>query len=886
MTTAPSEFDRRIRSALPFLLILFVGSGMAALIYEVVWFQLLELVIGSSAVSLGVLLATFMGGMCIGSLGYPRVASRLSVSHPLRRYAALEVGIGVIGVLELLLIPTIGSLYSPAIGHGAPAIALRAVVTALCLLPPTILMGATLPAIAQWVESSPRGIAWLGFFYGGNTLGAVLGSLLAGFYLLRLHDSTIATWVAVAGNLLVAGLALVIAARVPDVQPGTVRTAAVGTAGARKSGRSSESAGADALASTTASTSAGASASTAASPHAADHRPGTPNIGARAIYLVIALSGGCALAAEVVWTRLLSLTFGASTYTFSMILAVILAGLGIGSAGGAAIAARADASWANTPETDGPSEGIARAHAARALARAQLLLVLGIAWAAAVIHVALPNWPVNPSLAPSAWYNLQFDLFRCAVAVFPSALLWGASFPLALAAVAVPGEDPARLVGRVYAANTVGAIFGATLCSLVLVPGIGSRDTQRLLMALAAIASVLAYRASYRASSSRADAKRERGRDPSRLTGLIAAPLLAAILIAVTPALPGDLVAHGRWAVTWLGKTEMLYVGEGMNSSVAVTRLLSNDAIQFHVSGKVEASSLMQDMRLQKMLAHIPALVHPNPQSVLVVGFGAGVTAGSFLPYPSVTRLVVCELEPLVPKVVSTWFTKENNDVVHDPRTQIYFDDARSFVLTADEQFDVITSDPINPWVKGAATLYTREYFRAVKKLLKPGGVVTQWVPLYESTPEAVQSELATFFEVFPNGTVWANNTNGGGYDLVLLGTNEPTQIDLGTMQLRTADARYEKVRQSLLESNFTSLSSLFATYAGRAQDLALYLQGAEINTDRSLRLQYLAGLGLNQYTNVAIAEDLFQFKRFPEGLFVGDPRWAEQMAFEIGVMR
>ncbi len=805
-----TDFDRRIRPALPFLLVLFVGSGASALIYEVVWFQLLELVIGSSAISLGVLLATFMGGMCVGSLGYPRVAARFGAGHPLRSYATLEFAIGVVGLLELFLIPVIGKLYSPAVGHGAMALALRAVVAGLCLLPPTILMGATLPAIARWVESSPRGISWLGFFYGGNTFGAVVGAVLAGFYLLRLHDSTVATYVAVVLNLVVAGLAFAIATRTP----------------------------------------AGSTASDLRS------APVAQQSGAKFVYATIALSGACALAAEVVWTRLLSLTFGASTYTFSMILAVILLGLGIGSASGAALARSGDAG--------------------KALARVQLLLVLTIAWAAAVIYVALPNWPVNPSLAPSAWYNLQFDLFRAAVAVLPSAVLWGASFPLALAAVAVPGEDTSRLVGRVYAANTVGAILGATLCSLVFVPDLGTRDSQRLLMALAALASVLAY----------LFASKRAGTTSSRPFGVIAAPLLAALCIATTPALPGGLVAHGRWAVTWIGKTDMLYVGEGMNSSVAVTKLLSNDAIQFHVAGKVEASSLMQDMRLQKLLAHIPALVHPNPQSVLVVGFGAGVTAGSFLPYPTVKRLVICEMEPLVPKVVSTWFVKENNNVANDPRTQIYFDDARSFVQTADEQFDVITSDPINPWVKGAATLYTKEYFEAVKKLLKPGGVVTQWVPLYESTPEAVKSELATFFEVFPNGTVWANNISGGGYDLVLLGTNEPQKIDIAALETRGAQPGYEKVAQSLMESNFNSTLDVFATYAGSAKDLAPYLKDAELNTDRTLRLQYLAALGLNQYTNASIAEEIFRFKRFPEGLFVASPEWQARLADAIGVSR
>ena len=200
--------------ALPFLLLLFVGSGASALIYEIVWFQLLELVIGSSAISLGVLLATFMGGMCIGSLALPRFVPR--GWHPLKVYAALELTIGIVGLLELLAIPLIGKLYSPAVGHGTGALILRAVVAALCLLPPTIMMGATLPAIARWVESNPRGISWLGFFYGGNITGAVFGSVAAGFYLLRIHDQAYATYFAVILNVAVAAIAFGIASVVRD----------------------------------------------------------------------------------------------------------------------------------------------------------------------------------------------------------------------------------------------------------------------------------------------------------------------------------------------------------------------------------------------------------------------------------------------------------------------------------------------------------------------------------------------------------------------------------------------------------------------------------------------------------------------------------------------
>ena len=187
------------RPFLPVLLLLFVGSGCAALIYEIVWFQLLQLVIGSSAVSLGVLLGTYMGGMCLGSLLLPRFVS--SRQHPLRVYAKLELGIGIFAILVLFGMPQLDRLYAAIAAHGMQGIFLRAVVAAICLLPPTILMGASLPAMARWVETTPEGVSWLGFLYGGNIAGAVFGCLLAGFYLLRVYDMPTATYVAAAINV-------------------------------------------------------------------------------------------------------------------------------------------------------------------------------------------------------------------------------------------------------------------------------------------------------------------------------------------------------------------------------------------------------------------------------------------------------------------------------------------------------------------------------------------------------------------------------------------------------------------------------------------------------------------------------------------------------------
>ncbi|MEP6778673.1 MAG: SAM-dependent methyltransferase, partial [Gemmatimonadaceae bacterium] len=342
---------------LPILLLLFVGSGMCALIYEVVWFQLLELVIGSSAVSLGVLLATFMGGMCIGSLWLPRVIS--NKHHPLKVYAALEAGIGVCGAIVLFVVPLVGNLYELTPGHGFLGIAMRAVVAAICLLPPTVMMGATLPAVARWIESTPKGISWLGFFYGGNTAGAVIGAVLAGFFLLRVYDMSTSTFLAAALNFVIAATAFTIAGKAPIV-------AAIGDEGNFPAAESENAAG------------------------------------SRLIYVVIGMSGLCALGAEVVWTRLLSLMLGATTYTFSLILAIFLAGLGIGSAAGA---------------------GLARAMARPQLALgwAQALQVAGVAWAAFMIASVLPYWPINPSLSPSPWFTLHVDISRCLWVVLPSA---------------------------------------------------------------------------------------------------------------------------------------------------------------------------------------------------------------------------------------------------------------------------------------------------------------------------------------------------------------------------------------------------------------------------------------------------------------------------------
>ena len=299
-------------------------------------------------------------------------------------------------------------------------------------------------------------------------------------------------------------------------------------------------------------------------------------------------------------------------------------------------------------------------------------------------------------------------------------------------------------------------------------------------------------------------------------------------------------------------------------------------AKQFHIAGKVEASDMDIDMRLERMLGHVPALVHSRPRSVLIVGVGAGVTAGALSIHPEVERIVICEIEPVVPASARAYFAEENHRVFEDPRVQVVFDDARHFLQTTEEKFDIITSDPIHPWVRGAATLYSLEYLQLARQHLNPGGVVTQWVPLYETDERSVKSEIATFAAVFPDTTLWNPDLLEEGYDLVALGRVEDATISESQIDARiTASA---KVHSSLQGVGLESGAKILSTYAGRASDLTPWLAGAEINREKHLRLQYLAGLAANADQRFYIFQTIVDHRRYPADLFVASAGLESQL--------
>jgi spermidine synthase len=790
------------------LRLLFVASGAAALIYEVVWLHLLRLVIGASALSVGIVLAAFMGGMFLGSLLFSRFVSR--ASNPLQVYARLEIGIGVFGLLMPLLLPVVRFVYLGLVGYGALGIALRALIAAVMLLPPTALMGATLPAIARRYAADRQGTSTLAGLYAANTTGAVLGSLLAAFYLLAVWDVWVATVAAAALNFAVGWYAARLARQAP----------------ARPE-------------------------APAEAPAAAPVDPGAARL-VPFVYVAVGLSGLTALGAQVLWTRILTLLFGATVYAFAIILAVFLAGLG----GGSALAAYLLRKGASP---------------LRGLAFSQIALVPALLLAGHLLVRVLPY------ASPSAWIPVNalhtLHVFRAIEIVLPAAVLWGMSFPYALAAAAASHRDPGQSSGRVYAANTVGAILGAVGVSFWIIPVWGTAGAAQALVLIAAVSAAALLYALARPATAAAD------RPPVPVWTAGAALAAGVVAALAMPGLSTVWKAHGRY-IWWVDPGDQYpYVAEGAASTVAV-HVAPNGYRNFHVSGRVEASNNPNDLRTERLIGHLSAMAHPNPESVLVVGLGAGVSAGALSLYPQIKRIVICEIEPRVAGAARQ-FAPENYAVLDDPRVQVVYDDARHFLATTREKFDIITSDPIHPWVRGNSVLFSREYYAIVRSKLKPGGIASQWVPLYETDELAIRIQMRTFMDAFPNGTLWNTLTTGKGYDVVLVGREEPLRLDLAALQARLD--RNPRLKRSFEDVKINDILDLMGFYGTNGRDMAAWLGDAPINRDFSLKLEYISGLALNRKEADPIYEHMIAGRSYPEQMFITTPATHANLRKRLG---
>lgn len=756
-------------------LLVYGASGAAALVYEVAWTRLLTLHMGHGLAAASTVLAAFMGGLAAGAALGGQHGGRLDPRAALRAYAVLEVAIALLALLlpwELAALrPLLAWAYADG-NHGLVFPLLRLGTSLVLVALPAAAMGATFPLASRWmVPSAARAPAAAGRLYAANTVGAALGAGLAGFVLLPALGLSGTTATAAALNVGAAGAAWWLAARTapPAAEPARAVTPSRG-------------------------------------PRAARGHPVTGVAGHLGVaMLALGLSGFASLALQVVWTRVLALVLGPTTYAFSVIVAVFIAGIAAGSALGARLAARAAQPRVGLAICLAASVGCAAA-AAGGVDRA-LLAMAGA--------VAEPNAAFERVLA--------VQVLVVAVLLAPMAMAFGAAFPFAVAVGTRGDASLVRDLGALYATNTVGAIAGALLAGFVLVPHLGLHATIRALAVAGSAAAALLVLAPGIPARARA-------------VGLAAGTAGAAAGLGL-PGWDVALVSSGAYKYapaargadleTALTAGRILYYREGATATVAVRE--SAGAISLSIDGKVDASNA-GDMLTQRLLAHVPLLLHPEPRTVAVLGLGSGVTLGSALRHP-VTRVDVLEISREVVEA-SRFFEAENHGALADPRTRLILGDGRTHLMLGRTRYDVVISEPSNPWMAGLASLFTREFFASVRERLAPGGIFCQWAHTYDISAEDLRSVVATFLSVFPDGTLWLV----GEGDLLLVGSTTPIEPRLGDLARHWSRPGVAADLASVGAREPFALLSAFVT-GGEA--LARYAAGAPPQTDDRTWLEF-----------------------------------------------
>lgn len=833
--SAAEEANGRRPAARRAVWFLFFFSGATGLIYEVLWTRDLGLILGNTVESLTAVLTAFMSGLAVGSVIAGRLAKR--VRRPLLVYGLLELFVGIYCALLPLLfkaaVPFYRSLYDEGAGGTLPAV--RFSLSLLLLLAPTVCMGATLPLLSQFMVRSAASLGkTAGGLYAVNTFGAVTGAVAAGFVLLPWLGRSTSNYTAVVCNLLL-GTAAVVLGRKAVSAAGTSEAASEkqparekkkhGGGGAEKAGVVPQKNRGKLLP---------AWRGPAVSP-TAFHTAAT----------AFAVTGFAAMVTQIAWTRTLTLALGGSTYAFSLIVAVFIFGLGLGSALGARFSSR----LADPVAVLGGvllGIGICTAVVAAFLGWAPLLFFFLSAWGAA--H-------------GSFYLLLTFQVLGVALLLSPATILMGATMPLTLRTAADYSKGAGRTVGSLYALNTAGAILGSLLGGLILIPYLhlqASLEFASLLYVLPGLTLVVLSPAirskegAFRAATATAGAL---------LLLCLAAPWDSRVLncgaYLMRDAARVRAAREFRFgdALPLLPpKENVIYHREGAAATVAVER--TEDNLALIVGGKPDASS-RSDMATQIGLALIPAFMHRGPvEDALVIGMGSGVTAGAILSLKTVRRLDIVETAPEVVPAAACFapynhlkFTPlpPGGDVrrmLAEPRARLLLNDGRNHLLLTKRRYDVITAEPSNPWIAGIGTLFTREAFTLAANRLKPGGVFCQWLQSYRLNRDDFLSVVRTFTEVFPHAILWEVDP---GADFLLLGSKEPPRTSLAELHRAAAD---EAVGKFMRAVGFDRPEDLMAGYVADEARLRKISRNAELHTDDNMRLEFNAPRSLYNWTD------------------------------------
>ena len=781
-------------------LLAYTCSGAAGLIYEVSWTRQLTLYIGHSTEAASAVVAAFMGGLALGAVAGGRLASRLSPRQCFLAYALLEALIVIVALalpFELrLLTPVLRWSYQ----DGAPGLLFPAVRLLSCMglmLVPSLALGATFPVAVRGLGSSSTSLS-AGALYAANTAGAAVGALVAGFVLIPAVGVSGSILIGVASSTAASLLALVLwLVRADEDEEVTAGNRAKRTVSKRTKSRA----------------------------------PLEPVVEVEPVWLaatVLGLTGFASLIFEIAWTRVLAMIVGPTTYAFAATLATLILGLACGATIGSFIAGRtaSRSAWL----------GIALACAAASAGVTSSLAGDG-----------LPRYIAN-QVAQSPGFLREIHTrgaMLVAALILPTAAGFGAAFPLALSTIAGDARAAVKRLGAAYAINTLGAVAGSLAAGFLLISMLGLQHTLELVSALLILTAliVLAWGAL--------------GKRAQIVNGT--ALVLAVVTLAWSPPWDRALLASGLYLYApyvpkgvplepLLKAGSILYYKEGAAATVSVKRLTGT--LSLAIDGKVDASN-RSDMLTQKLVAHLPLLIHGSPRDVAIIGLGSGVTLASALTHP-ISRADVLELVPEVVEA-SHLFEAENRRALDDPRTNLIVGDGRSHLMLSKRQYDVIISEPSNPWIAGVAALFTREFFEATRERLAPGGILCQWAHTYNISERDLRSIAATFTSVFPDTTVWLI----GESDVLFVASTSPIDGRLPNIEKGFGEPNVSAdLRASLAVEPFALLS----LYTGGPKELKTYGQGASILTDDRMTLEFSAPGDLESNTAAANAATVEAF--------------------------
>ena len=754
----------------PIVWLIFIFSGASSLIYEVIWMRQLTLIFGSTVFATSTVLTAFMAGLALGSYYFGRMIDE-STQSPLRLYALLEAGIGAFCLVWPLILTTLGAIYvlihRNITSEFYTLSLIRFVLTFGVLLIPSTLMGGTLPVLTRFFVKRLEQLGTnIGILYALNTFGAVVGTVAAGFFLIEALGIRWTLGVGIAINFGVTVIALVLAQKVSgtevDEQQETTQQV------------ESED-----------------------SPHLPEKH---------LVLWAIGTSGFCALAYEVLWTRIMVFFLGSTTYAFATMLAAFLFGIALGS--------MVFSRWVDRIRRPIAIFGI---------------LQIGIGLFALILMPAFEELYGMSRAFQSTFGSSRFwAFFSCFLVMCLPTFLMGASFPLVTKIYTGNARQLGRSIGNVYAVNTVGSILGAFCAGFILIPLLGIRPSIVLTVALnTGIGCLLVLRGERRTETGK-----------SLLQGVgIGMPVLNAGL-AVILLLTVNQPLFLKSAIFKTQRPGDTLVDYNEEVDATVTTLKDDEGVyRLYVDTNQAADASRWDSPSHRVIAHLPLLLHPRPKQALVVGFGMGLTSHSITQHG--VRVDAVELSSGVISAAQRYFTHVNENVFESQLFSYRLNDGRNHILMTKAKYDMISTGIIHPLVSaGSSNIYTADFYRLCRRILSEDGIMCQWVPLHRLPEAHYKMIVRTFIEVFPHTTLWYKYTPDF---VILIGTQEPLRIDYRNFIAR---AQIASIREGLAADDLDGMSLLDSFMMG-PETVRKYAGVGPVHTDNRPRLEFFRGADL-----------------------------------------